>query len=543
MDDEDVLRVARERFGYDHLRPGQSETIRAVLSGRDTLAVLPTGAGKSAIYQIAGLLRPGLTVVVSPLIALQRDQVNGLNDFGSRAAEINSSLGNGERDAIFADLEARDIEFLFLAPEQFGNEQTMAAIIAARPSLVVVDEAHCISEWGYDFRPDYLTLGDVIEQLGRPPILALTATAAPPVREEIIERLGMAKPAIIVRGFDRPNIHLAVRMFADEDEKRQALIEQVLASPRPGLVYAATRRATEELAALMVERGVVAAAYHAGLPASAREEVQDRFMRGEVEVIVATVAFGMGIDKADVRFVFHADVSGSIDAYYQEIGRAGRDGEPADATLFYVPEDLSLRRFQSGLGQLDLDQTEQVVRTVLEADEPVSIEDVRDEVDLSNSRLMTTLRRLEEAGAIELRSDGDIVPTSTDADPAAEAASTACEIVATQRELNLFAQSRVEMMRQYAETDECRRAFILNYFGEASDATCGHCDNCEAGVVTVAHQAKGHEPFPTGAEVTHVRWGAGRVMRYEDDTMTILFESVGYRTLALDVVQAEGLLT
>jgi ATP-dependent DNA helicase RecQ len=308
--DELALETARDRLGYKAFRPGQAKAIAAVLAGRDTLAVLPTGAGKSAIYQVAGLLVPGATVVVSPLIALQRDQVDALSalDAGA-AAEINSSLPESTRDEVFDELRRQGIEFVFLAPEQFGNEETMAEVRAAGPSLFVVDEAHCISEWGYDFRPDYLTLGSVIEALGHPTTLALTATAAPPVRDEIVERLGMADPAIVVGGFDRPNIHLAARFFSDEEEKRDALLDDVLASPKPGLVYAATRRATEELAGLLVGRGCAAAAYHAGLATSEREAVQDRFMAGELEVVVATVAFGMGIDKPDIRFVYHADVS------------------------------------------------------------------------------------------------------------------------------------------------------------------------------------------------------------------------------------------
>ena len=538
-DEAAVRRLAREQFGFDQLRPGQLETIRALLAGRDTLAVLPTGAGKSAIYQLAGLLKPGPTMVISPLIALQRDQVTTLDALGLPAAELNSSLANGERDELLAAAGEQAIEFLFLAPEQLVNRESLAAVTAASPSLVVVDEAHCISEWGYDFRPDYLALGAVIEALGHPLTLALTATAAPPVRAEIIQRLNMRDPAVIVRGFDRPNIHLAVRHVADADDKRDALIADILASPGSGLVYAATRRATEELAAALVAQGCAARAYHAGLSAAERDDVQDSFMLGTADVIVATVAFGMGIDKPDVRFVFHAHISDSIDAYYQEVGRAGRDGEPARATLYYRPEDLNLRRFQSGVGELDTQQAAQVAQVILDAAAPVELADLREETALSDTKLMRTLRRLEDTGVVELHADGEIVPALDGADH--DPATVAAEAAAAQHERGLFARSRVEMMRQYAETQSCRRAYILSYFGEASAPVCGTCDNCDAGLSQPETEADA--PFPVGGQVSHARWGPGEVVRYEGETVTVRFDTVGYRTLSLEVIAVEQLLS
>ncbi|MDX6724823.1 MAG: ATP-dependent helicase RecQ, partial [Solirubrobacteraceae bacterium] len=351
-----VTRAAREVLGFEALRPGQGEAVESVLGGRDTLAVLSTGSGKSAIYQLAGLFTEGATLVISPLIALQRDQVDGLREQALGAAQLNSSLSQAERAQALADLADDALEFLFLAPEQLSNPEVLDELAAARPSLVVVDEAHCISEWGHDFRPEYLRLGTAIETLGHPTVLALTATAAPPVREEIIQRLGLTDPEVVVRGFDRPNIDLAVERFHDERRQRDALLRRVAEARKPGIVYAATRRATEELAEALRERGVDAAAYHAGLRASAREDVQERFMESAVDVIVATTAFGMGVDKADVRFVFHAHVPDSVDSYFQEIGRAGRDGEPSDAVLFYRPEDLGLRRFFAGGGQVGIDE-------------------------------------------------------------------------------------------------------------------------------------------------------------------------------------------
>src|SRR5215210_9438949 len=260
-----IERAAREVLGFERLRPGQAEAIESVLAGRDTLAVLSTGSGKSAIYQLAGLLSRGATLVVSPLIALQRDQVDALRERALGAAQLNSSVPEGQRAEALAELAEDSLEFLFLAPEQLANPEVLDELAAGAPSLVVVDEAHCISEWGHDFRPDYLRLGAAIETLGHPPVLALTATAAPPVRDEILERLGLRDPEVIIRGFDRPNLRFTVERFHDERHKDEALLDAVGAAAKPGIVYAATRKRTEELAEALAERGLAACAYHAGL--------------------------------------------------------------------------------------------------------------------------------------------------------------------------------------------------------------------------------------------------------------------------------------
>src|SRR3954468_20370103 len=344
-----IERAAAEVFGFEELRPGQAETVEHVLEGRDVLAVMSTGYGKSAIYQIAALLIPGPTVVVSPLIALQSDQVEDLErEKAGGAAAVSSFVPEGARREALEELAAGELEFLFLSPEQLASEEVLADVAAAHPSLFVVDEAHLISEWGHDFRPDYLKLGAVAEALGRPPILALTATPPPPVRDEIVERLGMRSAEVIVRGFDRPNIHFGVERFHDARHKRRALLERVADAPKPGLVYAATRRLAEEVAEELVAGGVSATVYHGGMGRRARTEAQEAFMDDRVDVVVATTAFGMGVDKPNVRFVFHSEPAESVDAYYQEIGRAGRDGSAAEAVLFFRSEDLGLRRFFAG---------------------------------------------------------------------------------------------------------------------------------------------------------------------------------------------------
>ncbi|HYP47506.1 MAG TPA: ATP-dependent DNA helicase RecQ [Thermoleophilaceae bacterium] len=532
-----IERTAREAFGFDELRPGQLDGIRSALKGRDTLVVMSTGSGKSAIYQVAGMLLDGATVVVSPLISLQRDQIEAIDDeLPGEAAALDGSVGEKERRRRLRDLAGEEIEFLFLAPEQLAREETVRRLAAAGVSLLVIDEAHCISEWGHDFRPDYLRLGAFVEELGRPVVLALTATASPPVREEIVERLRMEDPEVIVRGFDRPNIVLSVKRFHDERAKQEALLERVRERTGSGIVYVATRKLAEELAERLEGAGVRARAYHGGMSSSRRDESQQDFMADRVEVMVATTAFGMGVDKPDVRFVFHHDPSDSVDSYYQEIGRAGRDGEPAEATLFYRSEDLGLRRFFAG-GGLDGETIQRVAETVAETDEPVHPADLREELDLSESRTMSALSRLEDSGALELRPDGKVDPTRLEPDEVEDAVEQAAE---AEQQRRLFDRSRLEMMRSYAEHDRCRRAFVLSYFGEPHQGECGNCDNCLAGH---GRAEASDEPFPAGERVSHSEWGQGVVQRYDGDQMTVLFDAVGYKTLSVEIVAGRGLLS
>ncbi|WP_324274988.1 RecQ family ATP-dependent DNA helicase [Blastococcus brunescens] len=347
-----IREFARGVLGFDEFRPGQEAAMQSVVAGRDTLAVLPSGAGKTAVYQVAGHLLDGPVVVVSPLIALQRDQVERLAevaDRAGRAAQLNSTMSAGDQHDVLESLQDGTVRFVFLAPEQMARPEVVDAIAEAKPALFVVDEAHCVSAWGHDFRPDYLRLGGVIEQLGHPTVLALTATAAPPVRAEIVERLEMRDPEIVVAGFDRPEIRLEVDHHADARGKELGVLERVLAEigdgRGPGIVYSATRRGTEEIAGELTDRGLRARHYHAGLNRVDREDTQRAWMDDELDVVVATTAFGMGIDKPGTRFVIHAEPADSVDSYYQEIGRAGRDGEPALAVLVYRQEDLGIRRF------------------------------------------------------------------------------------------------------------------------------------------------------------------------------------------------------
>jgi len=514
-----ILALARSALGVKRLRPGQREATEALLAGRDVLAVMPTGSGKSAIYQLAALQIPGPTLVVSPLVALQRDQVEAIARRRlAGAGQANAAVPAGERRQAIEGFSQGDLEFLFLAPEQLANPDTLEHVQAARPSLLVVDEAHCISTWGHDFRPEYARLGELLEALGRPQALALTATAAPPVRREIIQGLGLRDPAVVVRGFDRPNIHLAVEWFSEAEAKDDALVERVKAGgDRPGIVYAATRRRTEELAGRLGGAGVAAVAYHAGLRAADRRAAQEAFMADGDTVIVATTAFGMGIDKPDVRFVFHADAPESLDAYHQELGRAGRDGRPAEAVLFYRPEDLGLRRFFAGGGHLGLEQLQAVARALPGRDGPVDEAELRRATGLSRTKLETARNLLARAGTPEAAA-------------------------ALDEDHRRVEQSRIEMLRGYAEDDACRRELLLTYFGEPFEPPCGACDNCEAGLSSDPRPDPDDLPFPVDARVRHKAWGPGRVLRYDGDRMVVLFDRAGYRTLSVTTVLERRLL-
>ncbi|GAP93781.1 RecQ family ATP-dependent DNA helicase [Leptolyngbya sp. NIES-2104] len=531
-----IQQLAQDYLGYDDLRPGQEAAIASVLEHRDTLAVMPTGSGKSAIYQLTAARIPGSTIVVSPLLALQKDQVESIVAEVGHAAVVNSTISASNRAEVFDRWSNGEIEFLFLAPEQFNNADTIEHLQAASPSLFVIDEAHCISEWGHSFRPDYLRLGTVIEALGHPTTLALTATASPPVREEIMQRLGMNNPRIIVRGFDRPNLRLAVENYDDEAEKREIFIKRIQQLTKPGIVYVATRKATESLAEALNEAGINAIAYHAGLKTKEREQAQNAFMSDEAEVIVATTAFGMGVDKSNVRFVVHYNISDSIDSYYQEIGRAGRDGDPANIILFYTPDDLNLRKFFSGSGKLEKEKVIELAELVRQQSEPIHPKALKSLTDLSGTKIKTTLSHLELLGVVEALPTGEVFakPDAPEIEQAAE------EVLHAQERKIKVERSRLEMMRNYAEVLDCRRKYLLNYFGDPREELCGYCDNCNSG--TANQQDDGRKPYQLNSRVAHKSWGEGTVMRYEGDKIVILFDEVGYKTISLEAALLRGLL-
>jgi ATP-dependent DNA helicase RecQ len=534
-----LCRTAEETFGWAELRPEQLAAMEHIMAGRDVLVVLPTGAGKSAIYQVPAVLLEGPTVVVSPLIALQRDQVAGLRETQApHAVAVNSTQRAAESERAWDAITEGLAEYVFLSPEQLAKDEVVAALARARPSLFVVDEAHCVSAWGHDFRPDYLRLRHVIDRLGHPRVVALTATAAPPVRADIAQRLGLREHAEVADSFDRPNLHLAVARFQDEAAKRRAVVERVISEDaRPGLVYVATRGDTEEYAGELAARGVRAVAYHGGMRAADRRRAQRMFMDDEADVVVATSAFGMGIDKPDVRFVFHASVPASIDAYYQEIGRAGRDGEPASAALFYRPEDLGLQKFLTAARPRPEDLV-RVVRAIRRRRGPVPSAVLRRSLDLPAARCTRAVNLLEQAEALTTTADGRLCWAGGPG-PAA-AVRHAVELAEGHQQL---IRSRLDMMRGYAETTGCRRQYLLGYFGEQLHRWCEHCDVCENSDHAVVPGPAEAGDFPPNSRVRHAEWGDGVVMRVEDDRMTVLFEAGGYKTLHRTVVRDNDLLS
>jgi ATP-dependent DNA helicase RecQ len=336
--EDSARRVLREVFGYESFRGEQRAIIAAAEAGRDTLVLMPTGGGKSLCYQIPAVLRRGVGIVVSPLIALMEDQVGALRDAGVRAAFLNSTLSRAEQQRVVADLKSSALQLLYVAPERLMQEQTLELLAGVPLSLIAIDEAHCVSQWGHDFRQDYLALNELKRRFPGVPRMALTATATPPTRDEIITRLELDEPSIFTASFDRPNIRYHVQ--AKSDARRQLLRFLEHHRGEAGIVYCLARNKTEQTAEWLREQGFDALPYHAGLPAELRAQHQRRFVAEDGVIIVATIAFGMGIDKPDVRFVAHLDLPKSIESYYQETGRAGRDGEPADAWMIYGLQDV-----------------------------------------------------------------------------------------------------------------------------------------------------------------------------------------------------------
>jgi ATP-dependent DNA helicase RecQ len=539
MTNQTIARIARESFGLESLRPAQVEAIEAAVDGRDVLVVWATGSGKSAVYQIAAILRHGVTVIVSPLIALQEDQLNRLTEAPDApvGVALNSSRGAKGRAEAWRRLHAGEAEYVMLAPEQLAKEEVVAELAKLEVTLLVIDEAHCIASWGHDFRPDYLMIGEVAKRLGRPPTLALTATASTPVREEIAERLDLRDPVVLIGDVDRPGIALEVRRHTHDADKQRAVIDQVAGLPKPGLLYTATRAGAERYAAELADRGMRSLAYHAGLPAAERRRVHHAFREDEVDVVVATSAFGMGIDKENVRFVVHADSPDSVDAYYQEMGRAGRDGEPAQATLHYRPEDLALRRYfaSRGPGAEELRRLVGALR-----DGVTSRTGLAEAADISPRRVTGLLTLLSDTGSVRL-DRGRVRPR-----PGIDVEAAVAAALERSEERERIDRSRIQMLRTYAETRRCRRQVLLGYFGQEPEDPCGNCDTCAAGlrdeVEDDATAAAAHRDFVVDDAVQHAQWGSGTVMSVEDDRLTVFFESEGYKVLSLELIRENGVL-
>jgi ATP-dependent DNA helicase RecQ len=551
------LDQALQRHFPEHERflPGQREALEAVLAGRDVVAVLPTGGGKTLVYQLAGSLREGTTVIATPLIALMQDQVRRLQeDAGAVVGALTSAVRGSQRAALLAELAAGELSFLFATPEQLARDDVRDALTDAPVTLFCVDEAHCISEWGFDFRPAYRELAATSRAMGRPPVLAMTATAPEAVRRDVAAELALEDPVLVARGFDRRNLHFAVRHVTDPERRDRELAQLLEEIQTPAVVYCTTRREAQETALALLELGIAAGHYHGGMERGVRDEVQSAFLTqegGMLDVLCATSAFGMGIDKPDIRSVVHRTMPDSLEAYWQEAGRAGRDGQPADCVMLYRREDRAVHEHLHRRSRPAESTVAKMVylfsQTRRATPEAEVLAHVCDAADVARSGAASLAEDLHRFGYLLRFKSG----VRWQGDPA-DAMEDIAEHHAVQVQIE---QSRLSMVTAYAESTSCRRRYLLNYLGDDYPAElCLRCDNClrkaeqrpledwDLDAQQERLEADRSGPFSSGAVVTHPQWGAGVVQRVEGEVLVVRFDSVGYRSMHAPTVMERGLL-